>query len=182
MIVRDTIREHRVGMSTWIVGGGVFNAFETYALHVEFTDFVGGAKALASSVMPAAEAMRPLRWPAERLDTLGGYLTYHNILMFQGFLALYAAVQGVHLIRRPEVHHSLEPILAAGISRARYFSDRLIGFTLTLLLISLGLGLSVAASLAWVGEPDLAGSLTSHAAIGLSFPHALSLRTGAVCE
>ena len=52
-------------------------------------------------------------------------------------------------------------------SRARYFSDRLIGFTLTLLFISLGLGLSVAASLAWVGEPDLAGSLTSHAAIGL---------------
>lgn len=166
-IILDGIREHRLGIAAWVLGGGVFNVFETYALHVEFRDFEGGPLALAASVLPAAEAMRPLRWPADRLDTLGGYLTYHNILLFQGFLAIYAAVQGVHMIRRPEERHSLEYILTAGKTRVAYFVDRTIGMLVTLVLIAGGLAASTAAVLAYVGESNTGASFTSYLAVGL---------------
>ena len=156
-----------MGILTWVLGGGAFNLFETYALHIEFREFIGGPQGLAASVMPALEAMRPLRWPAERIDTLGGYLTYHNLLLFQGFLAIYAAVQGVHLIRRPESQGSLEQVLATGWSPSAYLRDRLLGLLATLTIITLGLGASVAIALAYVGAPDTIAAFQSLLAVGL---------------
>jgi len=41
---------------------------------------------MAASIQAGAQVMRLLRWPAERLDTLGGYLTYHNVMLFVLFL------------------------------------------------------------------------------------------------
>jgi len=66
------------------------------ALARERARFPGGPEARATSVMPGAEAMRLLRWPAERLDTLGGYLTYHNVTVFLLALSVYGAVQGAN--------------------------------------------------------------------------------------
>ena len=76
--------------------------FEALAIAAELRDFPGGPEVLAKSIMPTIEAMRIIRWPADRLDTLGGYLAYHNITLFNYFLALYAALQGARLIRRLE--------------------------------------------------------------------------------
>lgn len=156
-----------MGLLAWVVGGAVFMVFEAWALHTEMADFPGGPQALAQTVLPSAEAIRPLRWPAERLDTLGGYLTYHNILLFQGFLALYAAVQGAKAVRQPEERHWLEQVLATGWSRTAVLRDRVLGFVVTLLLMTIGLAGGVGVSLAMVGEADWAGSAISIAAVGL---------------
>jgi ABC-2 type transport system permease protein len=127
----------------------------------EMATFPGGPTALARSVRAGAEAMRPLRWPAERLDTLGGYLTYHNLILLTFFLSVYAAVQGARAIRAGEEQHSLEEVLATGRSRSAVVRDRALGFAVTLGLIWLGLGLGVAASMAAGHEPDLVGSLAT---------------------
>ena len=156
-----------MGIIAWIAGGGLLNLFETYALHTEMADYPGGGEGLAASVRGAAELMRPLRWPADRLDTLGGYLTYHNIMLFQGFLALYATVQGVHAIRELEARGSLDVILTSGRTRLGLLRDRAVGDLASLALIVVGLAITVAASLAFVGEPDTGGALLAMTAVGL---------------
>lgn len=137
------------------------------ALAREMADFPGGGQALANSIYPAAQALRPMRWPAERLDTLGGYLTYHNIVLFGYMLALYGAVQGAKAIRGAETRHSLEEILATGWSRLAVVRDRALGFFAVVVVISLALGLGVAASLAAGGEPNVSGSFVTMAASGM---------------
>ncbi len=137
------------------------------SLSSEMTRFAGGPKAFADSLRGGVEAMRPLRWPADRLDTLGGYLWYHNVTLFTLFLTIYAAVQGARAVRGGEDAHSLEEILATGWSRAAVIRDRAAGFAITLLLITVGVGLGIAASMAAAGEPDFGGSIISATAAGL---------------
>jgi len=137
------------------------------ALASEMDRFPGGRQAFAESILMGAQAMRPLRWPAERLDTLGGYLTYHNLTLITFFLTVYAAVQGARAVRGSEEKHALEEILATGWSRVAVIRDRSLGFLVTLGLISLGLGLGVAFSMAVGGEPDFSGSLITMGAAGL---------------
>jgi ABC-2 type transport system permease protein len=137
------------------------------ALATEMEDFPGGAAALADSVMAGAEALRPLRWPAERLDTIGGYLTYHNVTLYTFALALYGVVQGARAIRGDEERGSLEEVLATGHPRMSVVRDRAIGFALVIAAICMGLGVAVAAGLAVGGEPDLGGSLITMGTAGL---------------
>jgi ABC-2 type transport system permease protein len=158
-LVLDTVRAHRVGVLAWVLGGGLAMLGTTIALSTEMDDFPGGAAGLAASVMAGAEALRPMRWPAERLDTLGGYLTYHNVTLYTFFLAVYGVVQGARAIRGDEERGSLEEVLATGRSRLAVLRDRAAGFALVMIAICLGLALSVAAGLAVAGEPDLGGSL-----------------------
>jgi ABC-2 type transport system permease protein len=160
-LVVDTVRAHSVSAAVWVVAGGLTMYGMALAVANEMADFPGGPKALALSISASAEAMRPLRWPAERLDTLGGYLTYHNVILITFILAIYGAVQGARAIRGGEEQHSLEEILATGISRAAVVRDRAVGFAVTMVVISLGLGLGTAAGMAGGGEPDLGGSLIS---------------------
>ena len=133
----------------------------------EMARFPGGPKALAASVTPAAEALRILRWPAEHLDTLGGYLTYHNVLVFTLFLAIYGAVLGARAVRGAEERHSLEEFLATGRSRVAVIRDQAAGFLIVIAVVSLGLGLGVAAAMAGGGAADLGGSLVTMAGGGL---------------
>jgi len=72
--VADTVRTHRVSTAVWVLAGGLTMYGMALAIAVEMKDFPGGSQALAASIYPSAEAMRPMRWPAERLDTLGGYI------------------------------------------------------------------------------------------------------------
>lgn len=174
-LVADTLRSHRVTASVWVLGGTTAMYAMALALASEMSSFPGGSKALADSIWAGAQALRPMRWPAERLDTLGGYLTYHNITLFTFFLGVYAAVQGARALRGAEDRHSLEEILATGWSRPAVVRDLAAGFLLTLALVSLGLGLGVAASMAAGGEPDLGGSLITMAASGLCAMVAYSL-------
>ncbi|HSO04106.1 MAG TPA: ABC transporter permease subunit [Candidatus Limnocylindrales bacterium] len=166
-LVRDTLRSHRVGVLAWIVGGGLAMLGTAAALAAEMEDFPGGPAGLAASVSAGAEAMRLLRWPAERLDTLGGYLTYHNVILFNLFLAIYGLVQGTRDIRGAEERGALEEVLATGHTRAAVVRDRAIGFALVAGLIGLGMGVGLAAGLAAGDEPDLAGALITMGTSGL---------------
>jgi ABC-2 type transport system permease protein len=166
-LVRDTLRAHRVGALAWIVGGGLAMLGTAAALAAEMADFPGGPAALAASVAAGAEALQLLRWPAERLDTLGGYLTYHNVMLFNLFLAIYGLVQGARDIRGTEERGGLEEILATGHPRAAVVRDRAIGFAIVAALIGLGIGVGLAAGLAAEGQPDLGGSMITMGTSGL---------------
>lgn len=166
-LVLDTVRAHRAGAIAWVGVGGLTMFGMAAALAEEMADFPGGAQGLAASVTPAAEAMRLLRWPAERLDTLGGYLTFHNVILFNFFLAIYGCLQGARDLRGSEERGSLEEILATGHARAAIVRDRAVGFALVAALISLAIGLGVAAGLAAGHQPDLAGSLITMGTSGL---------------
>ena len=152
----------------WACGGSLFMYVMAMALAQEMARFPGGPDAFAASLRPGVEALRPMRWPADRLDTLGGYLTYHNITLYTLFLSIYSAVQGARAVRGAEEHHALEGVLATGWSRAAVVRDRALGFVLALAFISGGVGLGIAASMYAGGEPDLAGSLIVMAASGLA--------------
>jgi ABC-2 type transport system permease protein len=158
-LVRDTLRVHRVGAATWIVAGGLTMFGMGAAVATEMADFPGGSQALAASVAAGAEAMRLLRWPAERLDTLGGYVTYHNVILFNVLLAVYGVIQGARDIRGGEERGTLEEVLATGHARSAVVRDRAVGFTLLAAVIGLGLGLGVEAGLAFGDASDLGGAL-----------------------
>lgn len=166
-LVLDTLRGHATSTAVWIVAGGLTMFGMAIAVSNEMRDFPGGPEALAAGVAASAEAMRAMRWPAERLDTLGGYVTYHNVILFNFLLALYGAVQGTRAIRRGEERHALEELLATGVSRAAVVRDRAIGFAATVALISIGLGLATAAGLAHGGAPNLTGALITLGTTGL---------------
>ena len=163
----DTLRSHRVGAASWVVFGSVANYFTALSLVHEMDRFPGGPKALATSMQPGVEAMRVLRWPAERLDTLGGYLTYHNLIFFTFFLSVYAGVQGARAVRGAEENHSMEEVLATGRSRVATILDLTLGFAAVMTLISLGLGLGTAAAMTAGDGPHLTGSLVTLLASGL---------------
>jgi ABC-2 type transport system permease protein len=168
VLVADTVRGHRWGILVWVVGGAVAMYAIALGFAAEAARFAGGAKAMAASLQAGAQALRLLRWPAERLDTLGGYLTYHNLTLFVLFLSLYGAIQGANAIRGGEAMGLGEELLATGRSRPRIIWDRAVGFAVTLGLIGAGLGLGLAASMAAGGQPDLGGSLITALAGGLA--------------
>jgi ABC-2 type transport system permease protein len=151
----------------WAVAGGLFMFAMALALETEMKDFPGGPKALAASIGPTAEAMRILRWPADRLDTVGGYLTYHNVILLNLALAVYGAVQGVRAVRGGEERHVVEELLATGESRTALVRDRALGFVGIVLVIVLGLGVATASGLALVGAPDLYGVVVTVGTSGL---------------
>ncbi len=166
-LVADTLRSHRLGIAIWIVGGSAAMYAIAAGFASEVARFAGGAKAMAASMAPGVEALRLLRWPAERLDTLGGYLTYHNVTVYVLFLSVYAGVQGTRAVRGAETGHLLEEILATGSSRLAVIRDRAAGYVLTLALISAGVGAGLGISMAAGGRPDFGGGLITAAAAGL---------------
>lgn len=166
-LVVDTLRAHRWGVLAWVVGGAVAMVSIGLGFAAEVKRFAGGAVEMAASMQPGVEAMRLLRWPAERLDTLGGYLTYHNVTLFGLGLAVYAAVQGAHAIRVAETRGVQAEILAAGRSRTAVLVDRAAGFAAVLTLICVGLGAGLAAAMAAGGEPDTGGAFITALAVGL---------------
>jgi ABC-2 type transport system permease protein len=68
-------------------------------------------------------------------------------------------VQGTQAIRGAESRGTVALILAGGRSRRGLVTDRALGFALCLAVIGAGLGLSLAASMAYGGQPDTGGSL-----------------------
>jgi ABC-2 type transport system permease protein len=166
-LVADTVRGHRWGIVAWILGCAVAMTTVAAGFASETARFAGGARAMAASMRAGVEAMRPLRWPADRLDTLGGYLTYHNVGLFALALSLYAATQGAHAIRGAEARGVPAEILATGRSRLSLLVDRAAGFALTLALICLGLGGALAVSMAVGDAPDVGGSFITALAVGL---------------
>jgi hypothetical protein len=87
--------DHRWGTLAWVLGAGLFLVYFGVAYAAPVRTFAGGAAAFGASVGPVAEGMRPLNGLAERLDTYGGYVTYHNTGGLAIGLALWALIQGL---------------------------------------------------------------------------------------
>ena len=166
-LFRAAIREKRASTTAWIVGGFIAMYFEAVAVAAELRDFPGGAQALAQSIMPTIEAMRIIRWPADRLDTLGGYLAYHNVVIVGYFLAIYCAVQGARSIRHLEDLNNLEYLLATGKSRTTILWIRSLAFLFSILIVSFGLGLGTAFAMWSSGQPDFSGTVITMLATGI---------------
>lgn len=166
-LILSALREKRTVAITWLVGGALAMYFEAIAISAELRDYPGGGASLAKSIFPTIEGMRLIRWPADRLDTLGGYLAYHNVILFNYFFALFAAVQGARTIRYLEETRDIQIYLATGVSRAKLLWMRSLAFLLVLLIICLGTGLATALALQKSNEPDLSGSVLTLIAGGI---------------
>lgn len=163
---------HRTAATAWVLGGGLATYGMGAAIAKEMQEFPGGAKALELSVMPAARAFRPMRWPAERLDTLGGYITFHNMLLITFFLTIYGAVQGSKAVRGMEERGGLDCLLATGVQRRNLVMQRVVGFALIALTIAVGFTAGLAMVLSANGQPDVRGSFIT------CFAGAVSALTG----
>jgi ABC-2 type transport system permease protein len=141
--------------------------FEALAIAAELRDFPGGPKALATSIYPTIEGMRIIRWPADRLDTLGGYLAYHNIVLFNFFLAIFASIQGARLVRHLEESRDVEFFLATGLSRNRLVVIRTISYAIAQLVISFSLGIATAYALVASDSPNTLGAIITLLAGGI---------------
>ena len=167
MLIFDTIRARRAATLVWVTGGSVFMYVIALGYVREVDQSPSGAPGMGAALEAAAQAMRLLRWPAERLDTFGGYITYHNVTMLALLLGLWAAVQGARTLRGTHVEGPLEEILATGWSRGRVIIDRVAGFVVTLAVITFGIGLGLAAATAVAGVYDFGGSMVTVASAGL---------------
>ena len=166
-VVLHFIRERAATISVWFFGGALAMYFEAVAIASELRDFPGGGEVLAQSLMPTLEAMRILRWPADRIDTLGGYLTYHNVTLVALFLAMYAAVQGARAVRAREENQTLDVFLGTGLSRSRLLWLNTLGFIITQVFIGAGLGAGTALALWVLDEPGTSGSFITLMAAAL---------------
>lgn len=166
-IVLGALREKRATILAWFLSGAVAMYFEAAAIAAELREYPGGAAELAKSIMPAIEGMRIIRWPADRLDTLGGYLAYHNIVLFNYFLALFAAVQGARLIRHLEESGTINFYLSATVTRNKLIELRSFAYFISQIIISLGLGAGTALALAAENQSDTYGSFITLLAGGI---------------
>lgn len=160
-LAADTLRTRRIAIGLWMVLGAGAQYAVASMLTQEFNSAPGGGARLAPGVEAAAEAMRVLRWPAERLDTLGGYLTYHNILLLPLLLGVYAAILGSQAVRGGEARGTLQEILATGWSRVAVVRDRSLGVLAIFALIAIAISAGTYAGLAAGGAADLGGSVIS---------------------
>jgi ABC-2 type transport system permease protein len=166
-VVLSALREKRGTIIAWALGGAMAMYFEAFAIAAELKDFPGGPQALAQSVYPTIEGMRIIRWPADRLDTLGGYLAYHNVVLFNFFLGIFAGIQGARLFRHLEEKKRIEIYLATGVSRANLVLLRSVAYLISQITISLSLGLGTAIAMAASNESNVYGSITTLLAGGI---------------
>ena len=167
-LVLGALRERRATVAAWLIGGAIAMYFEAIAIAAELRDYPGGPKVLAEQIAPTIEGLRIIRWPADRLDTLGGYLAYHNITLFNYFLALFAAVQGARLIRHLEESGDINLYLSATTSRSKLIYSRSFAYFLAQILISLGLGFGTALALNASGEPATSAAIITLLAGGIA--------------
>jgi ABC-2 type transport system permease protein len=99
---------------------------------------------------------------------LGGYLAYHNITLFNYFLALFAAVQGARLIRHLEESGDIDLYLSATTSRSKLIYSRSFAYFLAQILISLGLGFGTVLALNASGEPATSAAIITLLAGGIA--------------
>lgn len=163
-LATSTLRRHRSAIIAWVAGAGGFLLLFGLGYRATIRDFPGGAAAFGAAAQAPAEAMRALVGPVTRLDTFGGYTTYHNLGYAPLLLGIWAVMQGAKAIRGAEERGMLQLWLATGRSRPRVLADQVLGFLMALGAIVLGTGVLAGAGSAVAGFPSWGRSL---AAIGI---------------
>ncbi|MGA7913089.1 MAG: ABC transporter permease subunit [Candidatus Dormiibacterota bacterium] len=150
---------HRWGTISWVAGAGVFLLYFGFAYQVSIRSYQGGAVAFGLAASAVADAMRPLAGAAERLDTYGGYTTYHNASYAALLLSLWAIIQGARAIRGWEERGGIEAWLATGKRRRAVVRDQWIGMLAALAVLAVGIGLGFGGGTVAAGATDWAGSI-----------------------
>ena len=158
---------HRWGVAAWSLAGGGFLIYFGLAYRAEVLSFKGGGAAFAAAATPMAETMRAFSGPAERLDTYGGYVTYHNASMAALFLALWAVIQGARAVRGWEEKGVLAVWLATGRRRFAVLAARWLGFLAALTVIAACVGAAYGAGAAVAGQPQWLASFVVAGETGL---------------
>ena len=92
----------------------------------------GGLQALAAAATPVAKSFVFLTGPVDRLDTVGGYLSYKIFPDIALLVGIYAAIEGAQVLRGSEAKGIYDLWFAAGRSRNAIFRDRAAGFLIAL--------------------------------------------------
>jgi len=95
----------------------------------------GGLQALATAATPVAKSFQFLTGPVDRLDTVGGYLSYKIFPDIALLVAIYAAIEGAQILRGSESKGIYDLWFAAGRSRNAIFRDRVAGFLIALSVV-----------------------------------------------
>jgi len=158
-LLRSALWSHRWGAFLWALATGAFVLYFGVGYRASILSFKGGAAAFGLAATPVAQAMRPLSGPAERLDTYGGYVTYHNTSVIALLLSLWAVIQGARAIRGWEERGSLEVWLATARRRWTVVRDQSLAFLTALSFITLGYALGLGSGAAIAGAPNWGGAL-----------------------
>jgi ABC-2 type transport system permease protein len=126
------VRSHLVGMLTFGLGFGVSVAILAPAYVAAAKAISGGLQALATAALPVAQSFQFLTGPVDRLDTVGGYLSYKIFPDIALLVAIYAAIQGAQILRGSESKGIYDLWFAAGRSRNAIFRDRVTAFMIAL--------------------------------------------------
>ena len=149
-LLRWALRSHRRGALGLGAGLGLIVLILGPSYVAAAKVIAGGLQTLAAQALPFARQFAFLTGPVERLDTVGGYLSYKIFGSIALVVALYAAVQGAQVIRGAETKGILDLWFASGRPRAGIFDDRVRAFGAALVaiivLIYLGTGISGALS------------------------------------
>ena len=128
-------RSHLVGMLTLGLGFGAIVAILAPAYVAAAKALAGGLQALATAALPVAQSFEFLTGPVDRLDTVGGYLSYKTYPDIALLVAIYAAIQGTQVIRGSETKGIFDLWFAAGRTRSAIFRDRVSAFVGALAVI-----------------------------------------------
>jgi ABC-2 type transport system permease protein len=158
---------HRWGTISWVGGVGAFLVYFGFAYQVSIHSYQGGAAAFGLAASTVADALRPLSGAAERLDTYGGYTTYHNASYAALLLSLWAVIQGARAIRGWEERGGMEAWLATGKRRWAVVRDQWIGMLAALAVTAAGIGVGFGAGTVAAGATDWAGSMVVAIELGL---------------
>jgi ABC-2 type transport system permease protein len=149
-LVTWAVRSHRNGALGLGLGLGLLVAITGPSYVAAAKAIAGGLATLGAQAQPIAREFSFLTGPVERLDTIGGYLSYKVFGSIALVVAIYAAVQGSQVIRGSETKGLVDLWLAAGRTRGQILGDRTLSFGAALAgvvtAVYVGTGLSGALS------------------------------------
>ncbi|HYM96609.1 MAG TPA: ABC transporter permease subunit [Candidatus Sulfotelmatobacter sp.] len=157
-LIRAAAWDHRWGAASWGLATAAFLLYFGAGYRATVLSFKGGAAAFGLAASPVAQAMRPLDGPSDRLDTYGGYVTYHNTSIIALLLALWAVIQGARAIRGWEERGGIEIWLATARRRWTLVRDQWLGFVGAVIPVALLYGLGLGGGTAAAGAPDWGGA------------------------
>jgi ABC-2 type transport system permease protein len=141
-LVPWAFRSHRMGVLSIGLGFGGVVAIMAPAYVAAARAFSGGLAAMAAEAQPVAASFQFLTGPVDRLDTVGGYLSYKVFPDIALLVAVYAALQASQVTRGAETKGLFDMWFAAGRTRSAIMRDCIVSFILSLgsILICLFVG------------------------------------------
>lgn len=168
-LLRWSLRSHLLGAVALGAGTGLLHLVTAPAYAAAGRLLPGGLARVAADAAPLAKSLEVLTGPADRLDTIAGYISYKVFPTTALMFAIYAAVQGTRALRGAEQDRLSDLWLAAGLSRRQVLGRRAAAFAAMLALAVALMWTGTAAGAGLAGEEVLApAALQSAALLGVA--------------